>query len=60
MSDELNAGKNAQRLLPPLRTCSRCGRSAAATSMLDTLTGKAFRLYKCTSCGGLAWVQEKQ
>jgi len=28
--------------------------------MLDTRSGKSFRLYKCASCGGLAWVQEKQ
>ena len=60
MSDELNAGKKAQRMLPPLRTCSRCGRSAAAISILDTRSGNSFRLYKCASCGGLAWVQEKQ
>ena len=60
MSDELNAGKKAQHMLPPLRTCSRCGRSAAAISILDTSSGKSFRLYKYASCGGLAWVQEKQ
>ena len=60
MSDELNDGKNAQRMLPPLRTCSQCRGSAAAISLLDTRNGKSFRLYKCASCGGLAWVQEEQ
>jgi len=60
MSDDLNAGKNAHRILPPLRTCSQCGRSATAISRVDTRNGKGFRLYKCAYCRGLAWVQEDQ
>jgi DNA-directed RNA polymerase subunit M/transcription elongation factor TFIIS len=60
MSDGLNAGKNVQRMLPPVRTCSQCGGSAAAISILNTRSGKSFRLYRCASCGGLAWVQEEQ
>ena len=60
MSDGLNAGKNAQRMLPQPRNCSQCGESASLTSILRTRDGKSFRLYKCASCGGLAWVLEEQ
>ena len=60
MSDELNAGKNAQRMLPLPRNCSQCGESASSISILRTRDGKSFRLYKCASCGGLAWVLEEQ
>jgi hypothetical protein len=60
MSDGLKAGKNVRRMLPPVHACSQCGGSAAAISILDTRRGESFRLYKCSSCGGLAWVQEEQ
>ena len=59
MSDGLNAGENVQPMFPPLRTCSQCGRSASAISILHTRTGKSFRLYKCASCPALAWVQQE-
>ena len=60
IDDGLNAGKNAQRMLPLPRICSQCGQSASSISMLRTREGKSFRLYKCASCGGLAWVLEEQ
>ena len=56
MSDGLKAGKNAQWMLPLHRICSQCGQSASSISILRTRDGKSFRLYKCASCGGLAWV----
>lgn len=59
MSDGLKAGKNVRLMLPPVHACSQCGGAAPAISILHTRRGESFHLYKCSSCGGLAWVQEE-
>jgi hypothetical protein len=60
MSDELNAAESAQLMLPLHRLCSQCQQSASSISLVRTREGKSFRLYKCTSCGGLAWLLKEQ
>jgi hypothetical protein len=60
IDDGLNAGKNKHWMFPLHRICSQCGQSASSISILRTREGKSFRLYKCASCGGLAWVLEEQ
>ena len=43
----------------PVRTCTACGKKPAqVTSMLNSLTGRTVRIFKC-DCGEQTWTEDK-
>ncbi|MET4235774.1 hypothetical protein ACVWXN_007263 [Bradyrhizobium sp. i1.4.4] len=43
----------------PMRSCNECGKKPALVrSMLDSLTGRTVRMFKC-ECGSQIWTEDK-
>jgi hypothetical protein len=62
VSDDLEID-GAERPRPTLldiqfHACNRCTGMRSALSVLDSRSGKSYRLYKCGTCGDLSWAEE--
>lgn len=57
MSESSEAGPQRQPVQQQ-QACNRCGQPGHAQPVLDTHTGKNYRLFRCDPCQYLTWSEE--
>ena len=41
------------------QACSKCGNVSTPVPVLDTHSGKSYRLFRCEPCQSLTWLEER-